>query len=155
MQKFLNIFMNIVIILMVIFIIYLCVDKFVLSNKDNVDIKSEISNFEGEYVTDYFDINFSHFIVQKYLTAFSEQDLDTLNSYLDGGLKVNNISKKITNDNISNIYIKEVRKNNDTNELLISYSVNKEKDDVNTMLCKLNQEDYTFLIYYDSILAMD
>ena len=152
MQKFLDIFMNIVIILMVIFIIYLGVDKFVLSNKENTDIKSEISSFKGEYVTEYYDINFSHYIVQKYLTALSEENIDTLNSYLDNNLKLKDISSDITSKNIDNLYIQEVRKNDETNEFLITYYIDKEKVNSNTMLCKLNKDDYTFLIYYDSIL---
>lgn len=152
MQKFLDIFMNIVIILMVIFIIYLGVDKFVLSNKENTDIKSEISSFKGEYVTEYYDINFSHYIVQKYLTALSEENIDILNSYLDNNLKLKDISGDITSKNIDNLYIQEVRKNDETNEFLITYYIDKEKVNSNTMLCKLNKDDYTFFIYYDSIL---
>lgn len=152
MQKFLDIFMNIVIILMVIFIIYLCVDKFILSNEENTDIKSEVNNFEGEYVTLYDDINLAHFIVDKYLTALKEKNVDTLNSYLDNDLRIKNISTSITSENVDNLYIQELRKNDETNEFLITYCIDKDKMSSNTMLCKLNKDDYTFLIYYDSIL---
>lgn len=156
MQKFLDIFLNVMIILMIIICVYFALDKFVLNKsevKEKENFESEVQNFNGSYVTDYYEVNLSHYIVEKYVIALKNNDISSANNYLVEDIKVteeklSSISSSVESD----INILEVKENSNKTEILITYSTKANREDRNTMLCKIDRENQTFLICYDSIL---
>lgn len=155
MQKFLDIFMNVVIVLMIIFCIYLGLNKFVFNKSEDKDYSYNdiVNNFDGVYVTNYYEVNYSHFIVQKYILALKNNDIENLNNYLSDNIKIKDKSiSNIAGIVGDAIYINEVKQNSNKTEFLITYSTMENKEDTNTMLCKIDIEKQTFLICYDSLL---
>lgn len=155
MQRYLNIFMNVMIILLIIICIYFALDKFVLSKseiKENYNYENDVNNFNGSYVTDYYDVNIAHNIVEKYIIALKDKDINIINAYLIDDIKIDEEKINSINNIESYVNIEEVRENGNKTEILITYSIKENREDKNTMLCKLDREKQTFLICYDSLL---
>lgn len=153
MYRYLNIFMNVFIVLLIIVVIVFSVTSIISSkdkNEENSGMNSyieKVNNFDGQCVTDFYYVDISHFIVKKYINAL-KNNKSLLNDYL-----LNDINNNSINANIGDsVYIKEVKQNTDGTELLITYSTKKDKSDENKMFCKLNKDENTFLICYDSLL---
>ncbi len=155
MQRYLNIFMNVMIVLLVIICIYFTIDKFILSKgeiKENYNYENDLKNFNGSYVTDYYDVNIAHNIVEKYIIALKDKDINIINNYLIDDIKINEEKLNSINNIESYVNIEEVKENENKAEILITYSIKENREDKNTMLCKLDREGQTFLICYDSLL---
>ncbi len=155
MQRYLNIFMNVMIVLLVIICIYFTIDKFILSKsevKENYNYENDVKNFNGSYVTDYYDVNIAHNIVEKYIIALKDKDINIINNYLIDDIKINEEKLNSINNIESYVNIEEVKENENKAEILITYSIKENREDKNTMLCKLDREGQTFLICYDSLL---
>lgn len=155
MQRYLNIFMNVMIILLVIISVYFSIDKFVLSKsqvREKYNYEDDVKNFNGSYVKEYYDVNLAHNIVEKYIIALKDKDINIINSYLIEDIKIDEEKLNSINNIESYVNIEEVRENGNKTEILITYSTKENRDDRNTMLCKLDREKQTFLICYDSLL---
>lgn len=154
-RKFLNIFTTILLILLIIFDVYLIINNVILKKaniKSNVNFSDEVKNFDGEYVEEYGYINTAQKIVNSYIEGIKIDNsiLDTL--LITSIRKDTNVYSSIANQMGEDIYIHEVKINNDKTEILIKYSTNEDENDINTMLCKLDITDATFIICYDSHL---
>lgn len=155
MQKYLDIFLNVMIVLLVIICIYFALDKFVLNKeevKEKYNYEYDVQNFNGSYVTDYYDVNLAHNIVEKYIIALKDKNIDIVNSYLIDDIKIGNEKINDINNIESYLNIEEVKENENKTEFLITYSTKEKRDDRNIMLCKLDKNEQTFLICYDSLL---
>ena len=144
MYKFIDIFCNIMIVLLCIYIIV----AFVISGMS----KTQIDKFDGEIITSFVDLTTAQAIVEKYIYRYTQKEYKDFEVMLDKFIqKDESVYTKIT-DSIedSEVYISNVEKSDDDNYLIEYNLKNKETE---RMLVKLDENTTTFKIYYDSMLA--
>ena len=143
MYKFIDIFCNIMIVLLCVYIIA----AFVISGMS----KTQIDKFDGEIITSFVDLTTAQAIVEKYIYRYTQKEYKDFEVMLDKSIqKDESVYTKIT-DSIedSQVYISNVEKSDDDNYLIEYNLKNKETE---RMLVKLDENTTTFKICYDSML---
>lgn len=143
MYKFIDIFCNIMIVLLCVYIIV----AFVISGMS----KTQIDKFDGEIITSFVDLTTAQAIVEKYIYRYTQKEYKDFEVMLDKSIqKDESVYTKIT-DSIedSQVYISNVEKSDDDNYLIEYNLKNKETE---RMLVKLDENTTTFKICYDSML---
>lgn len=145
MYKFVNLFCNIMIVLLAIYIIVTLIIT-------NITYNSPIQDFDGDTIISFEELNNAQVIVEQYINVYLESDYQKFEKILDKSIKKSEDTYKKVKNNINNneIFISDVKKGKNNN-YLIKYTFSDNKEEY--MLVHLNEESMTYIIYYDSMLA--
>ncbi len=145
MEKFLNIFLNIVIILLICYLIFLCAQNFWIAPKEE-------NAFQGTIITDYEELTVGRTIVDQYILAYREGNYDKLSYILTESIqKENTIYEQISRDIPSGTAFITYMEKDSSHNYKITYVIGDSNVE-NVLLVKTNPAEMTFEIQYDSII---
>ena len=143
MTRFLKIFLGIMIVLLSIYIVF----SIIINNF----VKTPLEKFKGTQIGNFEELKNAQVMVENYINIFVNHYYNNLDILLDKNIKKDISTYNAITDSISTgkVFITDVLKDT-SNNYLIKYTI--ENNTQEEMLVKVNENNMTYIIYYDSLL---